>query len=302
MDKSTTITSPVTQGSVNFLYSIPKKKIVDSYLQESNIDVSYLFKNIDSISIYECVDTGYRFFYPFNIDGDSPFYEKLEQISWYYAQWKWDYDVAEKYILKDSNVLDIGCGEGKFLSFLKNDRNCNCVGLELNEKAKQIACNNNLNVENEFIQSHAETNKNKYDVVTFFQVLEHISQIDSFLKSAIEVAKPGGKIILAVPNNEPYYLTYDKDHFLNLPPHHMGWWNEKSLRSLAKLYPLELVEIIKQPLEHYTSYGKNFLRERLKLPHFLVKILTPIAKIYFYLNRKNINGASIMAIYTKKSV
>ncbi len=300
MDKSTTITSPITHGAVTFLYDIPKKNIIDSYQKESGIDVSYLFKNTDFISVYKCNDTGYRFFYPFDIDGDSPFYEKLEQIPWYYADWKWDYDIAEKYINNETSVLDIGCGEGKFLSFLKKEKNCNCSGLELNEKAKKIACNNNLNVENEFIQTHALSNKDKYDVVTFFQVLEHISQIDSFLKAAIEVVKPGGKIILAVPNNEPYYLTYDKDHFLNLPPHHMGWWNEDSLKSLAQLYPLNLVEIIKQPLEHYTSYSKNYLREHLKLPSFWVKIFTPLAKVIFYLNRKNINGASIMAIYTKK--
>jgi len=300
MDKSTTITSPITQGSVKFLYAIPKNEIISSYFKESSIDVSYLFASVDSISLYECIDTGYRFFFPYHIDGDSPFYEKLEQIPWYYAAWKWDYDVAQNYIKKETNVLDIGCGEGKFLSFLQNEKKCTCAGLELNEKAKQIACNNNLHVMNEFIQTHAKSNKEKYDTVTFFQVLEHISQIDSFLKAAIEVVKPGGNIILAVPNNEPYYLTYDKDHFLNLPPHHMGWWNEKSLRKLASLYQLELVDIIKQPLEHYTSYAKNFLREKLKLPSFIVNILTPFVKVLFYLNRKNINGASIMAVYTKK--
>ncbi len=300
MDKSTTITSPITQGSVNFLYSIPKTEIIANYLKESKIDVSYLFKNIESISLYECIDTGYRFFYPFEIDGDGQFYEQLEQIPWYYADWKWDYDIAEKYIHKNTRVLDIGCGEGKFLSFLKKDRNCDCVGLELNEKAKQIACQNNLVVKNEFIQTHAESNKNMYDIVTFFQVLEHISQIDSFIKAAIEVVKPGGKIILAVPNNEPYYLSYDKDHFLNLPPHHMGWWNEKSLVSLAKFYQLDLVEIIKQPLEHYTAYTKGFLKEKLKFPSFLIKMMTPFAKIIFYLNRKKINGASIMVIYQKR--
>ena len=62
MDKNNAIISPITQGSVNFLYSIPKTKIIESYLKESKIDVSYLFKDIESISLYECIDTGYRFF------------------------------------------------------------------------------------------------------------------------------------------------------------------------------------------------------------------------------------------------
>ncbi|MBK7762804.1 MAG: class I SAM-dependent methyltransferase [Bacteroidetes bacterium] len=240
------------------------------------------------------------FFYPFGIEGDGPFYEKLESIPWYYSAWKWDYEIADQFIHSGNQVIDIGCGEGKFLDYLKTKRNCTCVGLELNEKAKELATNNGIEVHNQFIQEYAKSNSDKYDVVTFFQVLEHISEVDSFFKSAISVAKPGGKIIVAVPNNEPYYLTYDKDHFLNLPPHHMGWWNEKSLTKIAEIYNLELVKIVKQPLEHFSGFSKSYMIEKLKFPNFLIKILLPFAKAICYINRNNINGASILAVYKKK--
>ncbi|MBK8329577.1 MAG: class I SAM-dependent methyltransferase [Bacteroidetes bacterium] len=299
MDKSTNIVSPITNGEVNFLFDISKKIIVNSYLVESNIDVNYLFKNIDVISVYECIDTGYRFFYPFHIAGDGPFYEKLEQISWYYADWKWDYEIAKDFITPNSSVLDIGCGEGKFLNYLKENKSCECTGLELNEKAKQIAVAKGINVLNEFIQDHAISNSKKYDTVTFFQVLEHISDVNSFLKSTIDVVKSNGKVIIAVPNNEPFYLTFDKYHFLNLPPHHMGWWNQNSLSSLAKLYNLKLDIIIKQPLEHFSSYTNSYINEKLPRIGFLKPILYPMLKILFYLNRKKINGATILAVYTK---
>ena len=299
MDKNNLL-SPITQGKTKLLYTIEPQELIENYKKNSNIDIRPVLNSIENIYLYQCEDTGYRFFYPFNLAGDGPFYEKLELISWYYAEWKWDYDIAQNYIPNGSKVIDIGCGEGKFLSYLQNEKNCHCEGLELNEKAQQIALSNQLKVGNETIQEFSKMNKNAFDVVTFFQVLEHISDVDSFLKSAIEVAKPGAKIILAVPNNDPFYLTYDKDHFLNLPPHHMGWWNETSLTKLAELYNLSLIKLIKQPLEHYTSYTQNFLKIKLKLPGALVKLLTPIFKVLFYLNRKNINGASIMAIYQKK--
>lgn len=57
-------------------------------------------------------------------------------------------------------------------------------------------------------------NESQFDVVTFFQVLEHIADVHSFLTSALLTLKTGGKVILAVPNNEPYYLKYDRLHFL----------------------------------------------------------------------------------------
>jgi hypothetical protein len=60
------------------------------------------------------------------------------------------------------------------------------------------------------------------------------------------------------------------------------------------------MKIVKQPLEHYSSYTKNFLSIRLGFPRFWVKVLSPFVKIFFYLNRNRINGASIMAIFKKK--
>ncbi|MBK8144104.1 MAG: class I SAM-dependent methyltransferase [Bacteroidetes bacterium] len=245
------------------------------------------------------MDTGYRFFYPFEIDGDGPFYEKLELISWYYADWKWDYEIAKKFISLKTIVLDIGCGEGKFLNYLIKNKECFCTGLELNEKAQTIAVDNGIRVFREFVQDFCKENESQFDVVTFFQVLEHIADVHSFLTSALLTLKTGGKVILAVPNNEPYYLKYDRLHFLNLPPHHMGWWNKKSLSSLAEFYNLRLDATIKQPLEHYSAYTNSYIQEKLPRLGYLKPIIYPILKVFFYLNRSRINGASIMAVFTK---
>jgi 2-polyprenyl-3-methyl-5-hydroxy-6-metoxy-1,4-benzoquinol methylase len=294
------VLSPITKKDARLLFDIDATFLTQEYKKEVNIDITQLLKGNKSIRLYECEDTGFRFFYPSDIDGDGRFYEQLEQISWYYAEWKWDYEIAKNFIQPNTSVLDIGCGEAKFLDYLKRKKNCECTGLELNEKAKEIACKKGLNVLNQFVQDHAVENSNKYDIVTFFQVLEHIAEIDSFLKAAVACAKPGGKIILAVPNNEPYFLTYDKMHFLNLPPHHMGWWNRKSLTELEKYYGLKLERIETQPLEHFTAYTKCYLANTMPSSSFMQKALYPFFKVLFYLRRNKINGASIMAIYTKK--
>lgn len=65
MDKSTIIVSPVTKGPVKLLFNIPKEIIIHLDKSNVNIDVSYLFYSVETISLYECLDTGYRFFYPF---------------------------------------------------------------------------------------------------------------------------------------------------------------------------------------------------------------------------------------------
>ncbi|MBU3675644.1 MAG: class I SAM-dependent methyltransferase [Chitinophagaceae bacterium] len=293
------VNSPITGKEAHLLYAIASADLIRYYADELQIDIRYILRDLPSIALYQCHDTGYRFFYPFNIDGDGQFYEKLEQIPWYYADWKWDYDVAKDFIPNQASVLDIGCGEGKFLRYLKEQKQCACVGLELNQMAQQLATQHQLQVYNEMVQDHAKQNKNCYDVVTFFQVLEHIADITSFVHAAIDVVKPGGYIIVAVPNNDPYYLKNDKDHVLNLPPHHMGWWNENSLRALGQQFHLQTIAVKKQPLQHYSAYAKALLKYRFKLPSTLTKLLAPMAKLFVYFNKQNINGASILIVYQK---
>ena len=50
-------------------------------------------------------------------------------------------------------------------------------------------------------------------------------------------------MILSVPNNEPYYVGWAKYEPLNNPPHHVGLWNAKSLRRMAKRLGLHVDEV-----------------------------------------------------------
>ena len=76
----------------------------------------------------------------------------------------------------------------------------------------------------------------RFSFICSFQVLEHVYEVYGFLNSAIALLKNKGKLIIAVPNNNPYFLKHDKYHTLNLPPHHMGIWDERSLKFIGKLF------------------------------------------------------------------
>ena len=51
-------------------------------------------------------------------------------------------------------------------------------------------------------------------------------------------------MILSVPNNEPYYAGWAKYEPLNNPPHHIGLWNEASLRKMAAHFSLEVERVV----------------------------------------------------------
>ena len=287
-----------------------RKKITVDYLVKGYrkfLNVGYLFDDIKEISLYECERSGFRFFYPFRIAGDSNFYEVCQEHDWYYMPWKWENEYCQKYIVNNDNVLDVGCGQGDFLKRIaKGNQTLNCVGLELNKTT--TFDDGNVKILNKTIEDFAVQNENKFDVVCSFQVLEHISQVHSFLKGKVSVLKKAGHLVIAVPNNDSDFLKLQKDAYFNMPPHHMGLWHEKSLKTIAQLFDLTLIEIAKETLqkEHYLAFWYDSLRSKFGLQ--IAKIGMKLNKIFgltSFIERRidkkahQISGHTILAVYQK---
>lgn len=282
--------------------------IIKSYKKQLDLDVSAYFKGLKSIQLYKCLDTGYKFYYPFNIAGKDSLYQELEKFSWYYMDWKWEYDEAIKQIKNNEKVLEIGCGRGNFLKKIIEKNNVEAVGLELNKNAVLSGRKNNINIINQTIEEYSKKNKEKFDVVYSFQVLEHMYSPAQFIQSSLDTLKKNGKLIISVPNNDSIIF---KTHInsLNLPPHHMGLWNINSLIKLQKNFQMTIEDIFIEPLQSYHSgYASQILEksyeqkiaEKIKINNKLVKT---ISKKFALLSSRAlseyINGHSIIAIYKK---
>lgn len=221
---------------------IETKKIVNLW-NKQKIDVSYLFEDNQTIKKYSCKECKLEFFYPY-ISGDNQFYSKLGENEWYYLhEDKTEFDYSNNFIKSGNNVLDIGSGRGAFLRYI--DKDISYTGLELSSKAVEFASKEKINVIEQTIEEHSMNNKDKYDVAVTFQVLEHITDIDSFVTSALGVVKQNGLFIIAVPNNHSF-IKNAQNNLLNLPPHHLLHWNETSLRYIAKKFNLEIVDVYKE--------------------------------------------------------
>lgn len=305
------VKSPLTNSTNVFLEKeIESKYILDGYQNQDwiNVDVKKYFNDLEYIKVYRCEETGYRFYYPFNIAGDEKFYRTLQNYPWYYVDWKWEYDVASKMINSKDVLLEVGCARGAFIEKMKQ-RGAICTGIELNKDAIEVARAKELDIRYETIEEHAESNAEKYDVVCFFQVLEHIVNVKDFLQASVKVLKPGGKLIIGVPNNDAY-IKYAKNLVTNMPPHHMGLWNKKSLRSIQTLFPLKLKSFYFEPLD-YSEWYYYIHRQRLlnALSHKSKIVARSTQKLSDIISKppvkllnllKNlIHGHSMLAKYTK---
>jgi len=98
----------------------------------------------------------------------------------------------------------------------------------------------------ETLTDHARSNAAKYDVVSAFQVIEHIPDPLGFATALVQLLRPGGLLILCAPLH-PSRLTEIPNFVLNLPPHHLTWWNTKAFAALAGALNLEPIDITELP-------------------------------------------------------
>lgn len=298
--------SPITKtDDVSFIKSIKTDRIIRLY-KNLGYDVARFFDKLDTVDIYECNVSKLKYFYPSNIAGDADFYEALgKNTKNYYADWKWEHEQVIKHVQNDASILEVGCAHGSFLKKALEMGAGRVCGLELNLHAVEEANKNGLDVRSELIEEHAKKMQGQYDLVCSFQVVEHISDLDSYISESLACLKQGGKLVISVPNFDCYLYKNDLDHTLNLPPHHMGLWTEESLINIAKIYNLEIVEILKQPAvkENYGLYYEVFLRNTLKLDGILKTIVLsstrPIVKMLMKIFPPKL-GVCITAIYRKK--
>ena len=286
-------------AEVELITTFKVDKIIQAY-KRIGIDVVPYLKNLESINLFKCKNTSYRFYYPFSSIGDANFYKTLSLTRKNYYSKRWEHRKAIKILSSGEKVLEIGCGFGVFLDMMKSKK-ISAEGIELNPIAINDCYEKGLVVHNDLIEKFAVKNHDKFDVVCFFQVLEHIVNVHDFIKSSLEVLKPNGKLIIGVPNNNPYLFINDKYHALNMPPHHAGLWNKESLKSLQKLFKIKLLNVYYEPLEEtYCYFIANYIKNANILCSLCLKALNKIVpKILKKLLCRFIKGRNILIEFTK---
>lgn len=105
-----------------------------------------------------------------------------------------------KHILNpEMRILDMGCSAGHFLYALKNHVK-ECTGIEFNkEEAKFASEIPGLKIYTYPIEE-TDIPFEYFDLITVFQVLEHIDDPIKFLKTIHKYLKPEGSLVVEVPN------------------------------------------------------------------------------------------------------
>ncbi len=165
--------------------------------------------------------------------------EVSEDLRWYEM-----FFLKEHTPCNDKRVLNIGCGKNIFLRRLK-ELGCSVTAVDINEKIIDFT-KNVLGIENAYTSEVLDFIRNckgkKFDVVVFFEVLEHLENPGEFIRGLKNILEENGIIVLSVPNRERILPSKD---IWDYPPHHLTRWNTKSLKNFLEIngYKLEKVSI-----------------------------------------------------------
>lgn len=302
------ILSPLTNSqNIKLVKTIDTEKIINQWQKKFKIDITEELHGYKEICLYECNQTKLKFFVPFDVAGSNNLYEKLQKNDWYYMPHKWEHDIAIQDLKGCQKVLEIGCGRGDFVRRLCQDLKLFAQGIELNTTAAAYAQTKNIPVSNINLYELINEQKSYFDAICTFQVLEHISEPKKFIEAMIKLLRPGGKLIMAVPNSESF-PKYSDSVLLDQPPHHMTKWSLKTFKSLESIFDLKLQRIKFEPLaeyhiDWYFLIQKNRL-PRLKLLRRLFDILInenikPIVKNKSFA-RRLIKGHTLYVCFEKK--
>ena len=147
--------------------------------------------------------------------------------------------------LQKVRILDVGCGGG-LLSEPMKKLGAEVVGIDASEKNIQIAKlhakKNNLDI-NYFCSSPENfTKKMKFDVVLNMEIVEHVEDVDFFLKSSAKLLKKGGIMFVATLNKtlKSYlFAIIGAEYILRWLPIGTHEW-EKFVK------PQDLIEVLKK--------------------------------------------------------
>jgi ubiquinone/menaquinone biosynthesis C-methylase UbiE len=103
-----------------------------------------------------------------------------------------------KHVANGLKVLDLGCGYNAGFLRKIQDKNCECVGLDIsvNKEIKSTG----INLVEHDLNEKLPFNDNTFDVVTSLANLEHLMDPKAVLNEIYRVLKPGGTLLLTTPS------------------------------------------------------------------------------------------------------
>ncbi|MBW8003601.1 MAG: class I SAM-dependent methyltransferase [Planctomycetes bacterium] len=184
------------------------------------------------------------------------YYDYFREMSVRIKVFKDKLQLIQEYLPRMGRVLDLGCAMGFFLKVMK-ERNYEVYGVEVSKYAAGYAKNSlNLNVHEGDLQS-ADFHDEFFDIITMWDVLEHLSNPQETLIEIKRILTGNGVLIIETLNIGSLTARILKKNWpLYFPPYHLFYFSLKALKNVLAETGFSVIKII--PIQTYLKTRQGF--------------------------------------------
>lgn len=170
-------------------------------------------------------------------------------------------EVVFSSVTPNTKVLDLGCWTGLLGEKLKKEKNCFVIGVDINEKALELA---KKRLDKVFLADldnwDIKNGLPNFDYITATDVLEHLKNPEGLLLKVKKYLKDEGRLIISVPNIA--FWTIRLKHLLgNFDYENTGILDNTHLRFFTKKTATQMLENCGYIIEKFYFTGTKFLPE-----------------------------------------
>jgi len=232
--------------------------------------------------------------------------------------------LIKRYKEGPGKILDIGCGDGAFLSHM-NKYGWQVFGIDSSLSASDFMANKNLTLfGKDFLNTNIEAKS--MDAVTYWYSFEHLSNPLEYLEKTYTVLKDDGILVISVQNIESFQAIFSGNRWFHLDlPRHILHFSPSTLQRILLNANFRILDIKHSSLQmnifgwhqsllNLLGYQPNFfyklgkrgyIRSKKLLPSFLITLLAsplvfPLSIILAKLEEFYKRGGVITAIAKKR--
>jgi 2-polyprenyl-3-methyl-5-hydroxy-6-metoxy-1,4-benzoquinol methylase len=175
-------------------------------------------------------------------------------------RWKRHKELISRY-KRGGTLLDIGCSSGAFLSTMKNPA-WQLYGIEMEATTAEKA--HAATGAEVFVGDvdDAPFSPDSFDVITAFDLLEHVYRPKQFLRNVLSWLKPGGIFVAMLPNIDSWESKMFGSYWFGLEmPRHLTHFSPRSLRTV--LTKLGFQEVMLSTSTTYVERSMGYVASRI---------------------------------------
>jgi len=201
--------------------------------------------------------------------------------------------------IKNGVMLDIGCGNGRFLHGMQQ-LGWQTKGVEFNAGAVEVCKKSNLDVFHGDLFS-ANLSDASFDVVNLSHVIEHVPDPKALFIEVARILKPNGLFIVKTPNSQALgRALFDTNWFANEVPRHLYLFSEKNLLEMAEASSLKMVKMVTNSTPKIVLNSVDYVVGNRNNPSKRVWWKRLLAKSYVLLSKYKKQGDEIHAVFKKQ--